>query len=222
LTTNSATIARSGVLDSTVVDHLVYASPDLDAGIATIEALTGQSAVSGGSHAGMGTRNALLRLGPSSYLEIIAPDPAQADYRCPRPFRIDELDAPRLVTWAARSDDVGRLATLELPQGQSPGAALAGSRQKPDGAVLAWQFTDPQTEVAAGVIPFFIDWGDTPHPAARLPGGTSLLSLRGEHPNPDFVRECCRVLGIDMSLSVADTPALVAILATPQGCIELR
>src|SRR4051812_3073895 len=38
------------------VDHLVYATPDLDLGVRTIEGLLGVRAAQGGQHPGLGTR----------------------------------------------------------------------------------------------------------------------------------------------------------------------
>jgi hypothetical protein len=80
------------------IDHLVYATPDLTVGIERIEALIGVRATPGGQHPGEGTRNALVALGPSSYLEIIARDPEQPEPATARKFGIDTLRAPRLVT----------------------------------------------------------------------------------------------------------------------------
>ena len=83
------------------IDHLVYATPDLDLGVKTIETILGVRATPGGQHPGMGTRNALAALGPASYLEIIGPDPDQPKPTSPRRFGLDELTAPRLTTWVA-------------------------------------------------------------------------------------------------------------------------
>src|SRR6516225_5696846 len=63
------------------VDHLVYATPDLNLGIDRIEKLTGVRATPGGQHPGRGTRNALPALGPSSDLGILGPDPEQPNPR---------------------------------------------------------------------------------------------------------------------------------------------
>src|SRR5207302_7776546 len=86
-----------GVL--TRVDHLVYATPDLQLGIDTAEKLFGVRATPGGQHPGQGTRNALIALGPASYLEIIGTDPEQPKPAGPRRFGIDDLKAPHLLTW---------------------------------------------------------------------------------------------------------------------------
>ena len=91
------------------VDHLVWCVPDLDAGIRALEAMTGVKAVAGGRHPGVGTHNALLSLGDTaSYIEIIAPDPGQDEYRRPRVFRLDEIDSPTLVTMVDGSAVAGR------------------------------------------------------------------------------------------------------------------
>ena len=72
------------------VDHLVYATPDLEFGLKKLEQKLGVRAAAGGAHPGRGTRNALIALGPATYLEVLAPDPGQPAPK-PRWFRIDEI-----------------------------------------------------------------------------------------------------------------------------------
>jgi len=204
------------------VDHLIYAVPELSAGITAVEDLLGVRAAIGGKHIGLGTHNALLALGPSTYLEIIAPDPDQDEYRQPRIFGIDNLTRPRLVAWVARAEDLDELASRGLSRGQSLGAVLSGSRKNADGAILTWRFTDPFNVIADGVVPFFIDWGKSPHPAKTAPPGARLVRLHAEHPDPNPVRQDLETLILDLPITQGAEAALVAEIDCPKGRVELR
>ena len=204
-----------------LVDHLVYATPDLDLGVDRIERLLGIRATPGGQHPGAGTRNALIALGPDVYLEIVGPDSEQPEPAQPRWFRIDELAAPKLVTWAAKSNDIARTNDAPRQFGIQLGDAVAGSRRRADGVLLAWHYTDPRTSLAEGIIPFFIDWGTTPHPAASAAQGASLQNLRAEHPDPEPVRQIARQLGLDLQIDRGSEPRLIATIASPRGTVTL-
>ena len=204
------------------VDHLVFAGPDHDEAVLCVEALLGIRASPGGSHPGWGTRNALISLGPSTYLEIIGPDPAQADFEGERLFRIDRLEAPALVSWAAGSGDIDRIAGVDIGTGDKPGASRAGGRRRTDGLLLSWKFTDPAVILFGGVVPFFIDWGATPHPATTATGGARLVGLRAEHPDAGGVRAAFAALGLEIPVAQGPAPALSATIETPRGIVELR
>jgi hypothetical protein len=203
------------------VDHLVWCVPELQAGIAELEHLTGVTAVAGGSHPGVGTHNALVSLGPRMYLEIIAPDPLQDEYRSPRVFRLDEIRESTLVTWAATTDMLADLAATRFSDGQRLGDRRSLSRVRPDGIELKWTMTDPYTEIDHGIVPFLIDWGETPHPGDSAPPGISLVELRAWHPDPDAVLDKLARLGIDMPVEAGARPRLVAVLDTPTGRVDL-
>jgi hypothetical protein len=206
----------------TKVDHLVYATHDLNRGVEEIEKLLGVRATPGGQHPGRGTRNALITLGPTTYLEIIAPDPEQPPPKTPRPFGIDRLKESRLVAWAAKGSDLGRLRDEAARKGARLGEVLSGSRRRTDGVLLSWRYTDPQTVLADGLVPFFIDWGQSPHPARTAAQGASLIALRAEHPDAQRVQRLLNELGLDLPVQTGATPALVAIIDSPRGRVELR
>jgi hypothetical protein len=204
------------------IDHLVYATPDLQAGVQRVEKLLGVRAAAGGQHPGRGTRNALVSLGPGRYLEIIGPDPEQPKPALPRPFGIDDLKVPRLATWAAKGSDLERLASEARRGGVKIGEVIPGSRRRADGVLLAWRYTDPRVVVADGVVPFFIDWGTTPHPADTATAGVSLIALRAEHPDPELVQQMLRGVGLNLQIARGPRAALIATLSSPRGRIELR
>ncbi len=223
------------------LDHLVYATPNLAESVEALSNLLGVRPSPGGAHPGRGTRNALLALSPTSYLEIIGPDPEQPEHAAPRWFAIDTLSAPRLVTWAAKATGLTALRARAAERGVTLGAVAAGRRQRPDGVLLSWELTDPTPLVADGLVPFFIDWGESPHPAANAAAGVTLADLRAEHPAADSVAAQLAALNSAMNaplgaavdqradsaalgLSVASgaLPALIATLDTRRGRVELR
>lgn len=203
------------------LDHLVYATPDLDATIADLEASLGVRAAYGGRHPGRGTRNALIALSELSYLEIVGPDETQVDVARPRWLGVDALTNARLVTWAAKGANIETLVENAARNGVALGRVASGSRQTTDGAELRWQLTDPAAMLEGGVIPFVIDWGTTVHPASTAPRGPALLSLRAEHPDPPRVEQAMSVLGIELPVTQASQPRLVARLRTGRGDIDL-
>ncbi len=212
--------AAGGVLPQ--IDHLVYATPDLALGIETAERLFGVRASPGGQHPGEGTRNALLALGPTSYFEIIGPDPEQPKPVRGRRFGIDEIKAPRLTTWVAKGAGLERFAAESAAHGVNLGAVISGSRKRPDGVVLSWRYTDPRVVLADRLVPYFIDWGASPHPSVTAATGVTLVGLRAEHPDAGRVQATIRQLGLDLTVVGGATPVLIATFDSPKGRVELR
>ena len=211
---------RPGVLAQ--VDHLVYTVPDLESGIEAAEKLFGVHATAGGQHPGQGTRNALIALGPATYLEIIGPDPEQPRPAGGRRFGIDDLKAPHLFTWVAKGKSLDTFAADAKAHGINLGAVIPGSRKRPDGVVLKWTYTDPNTVLADRLIPYVIDWGSSPHPSETAAKGVTLTSLRAEHPDAERVQAMLRQLGLALAVTRGSRPSLIATFDSPKGKVELK
>ena len=205
----------------TGLDHIIYATPDLDLGIEEIRALTGVEPMLGGSHPGRGTRNALLSLGPDTYIEILAPDPAQSAEALA--CAADQIPSTgRLAAWAAKCDDLEGVMKTAAQGALDLGRIESMSRTRPSGEQLAWRLTRG-TSPADGLVPFLIDWGESPHPARSAPTGCSLRYFRGEHPDPAHVRNYLALLGLEDVLEVfrGPVPRMLAGLLTPNGEVVL-
>ncbi|MBX3278681.1 MAG: VOC family protein [Acidobacteria bacterium] len=205
------------------VDHLLFGINDLDRGISWVEKMTGVKAVAGGSHPGVGTRNALVSLGGRRYLEIIAPDPAQASYNSNIDVR--NLAEPRLITWAALAMDINAAAGRVRAAGYELFGPRDGSRARPDGKMLKWKSMGVISKFGLqGIdpIPFFIEWaGDSVHPTQDSPKGCELQSFEIEHPDPTGVLRTLKDLGIEANVKHAKESRLRAVLKTPKGKVEL-
>jgi len=215
------------------LDHLVYATPDLDRSVEELSDRFGTEPVPGGAHPGWGTRNALIGLGIGVYLEIIGPDHGQPDPERSRPFLIDDLTEARLVTWAYRHPDPESMRE-SVRDVVRLGPVRRMSRNRPDGSTLRWRLSDPLALPAGGVVPFVIDWGATPHPSTALPNVCRLLELVLSHPDADGLQPVLDAfgpvlsepqggasIGSDLSIVAAPEPRLQARLDTPMGVVDL-
>ena len=113
------------------LDHLVFAVPDLAAGVDDVAARVGVRPSPGGPHPGLGRRNFLLSLADASYLEIIGPDPEQGPPPRPRPFGIDDLERGSLVTWAVHVDDIERRVAAARKASSTRRKARISSGRRP-------------------------------------------------------------------------------------------
>ena len=215
------------------LDHLVVASARLDDGIEWVERLLGARPQPGGKHAAMGTHNALLRLGPRAYLEVIAIDPDGETPVRPRWFALDEpgmqtrlAAGPALITWMLRCESIAA-ACARVP--------LLGEIMSMSRGDFHWQIAVPEDGSLpfSGVLPAAIQWtatpeGAVPHPCDRLAAsGCELLALDLAHPaavlGNDGIVAMFRELRVVGAVDLRPGPIRIAArIQTADGIVTLQ
>jgi Glyoxalase-like domain len=205
---------------SAALDHLVIVAPTLAAGADFVARAIGVKMMPGGEHPYMGTHNLLLRLGATTYLEVIAINPAATGPGRPRWFGLDRLaagDGPQLATWVARTSDIERLCVSALPN--------IGAIETMTRGAFKWRITIPADGemVHGGLVPSLIQWDSAVHPARDLPdSGCALEALEAFTPAPELLREQLDSVGLGDAVAISayrgvDTPKLRAHIKTPTG-----
>jgi hypothetical protein len=166
----------------------------------------------------MGTHNCLLKLGPATYLEVIAVDPEAEVPYVPRWFQLDRTGAPapRLATWVARTGAIQAAAAC------SPAFGRITPMER---GALRWEITLPEQGGLPfdGIAPTLIQWRTETHPAALLAeSGCALVGLEGFHPQPAELSELLVTIGFQGEFKVSPVagrqpPRLIAHLQTPTG-----
>ena len=210
---------------SVVFDHLVIAAETLEQGEDHLESLLGVRPQRGGRHVAMGTHNSVLRLGPRTYIEVIAIDPDGAAPTRPRWFALDNkamqarlLEAPRLIHWVARTEDIDA-ARRACPI--DPGEVHTMAR-----GAFEWRITIPADGhlPGDGIVPTLIQWSDARHPTDAMPEtGLRLAALAGAHPEPGAMHSALAALSLSDAIKVtfAVTPRLATMLQTTRGPVTL-
>lgn len=202
-------------------DHLILTTNNLLKGMDYVEELFGVRPVFAGQHLGLGTHNALLSLGNRTYFEVIAPDPKQNIDKNKLWIGIFDDATPRLSRWVAQTDHLNTIAEIAKEQQIPLGDIRPGSRTQTNGTLISWQASFPAVENFGGLMPFFINWGDSQHPSTSLPLAGSLEEISATHPKPDLIKKYWRSLGIPYDIKYGPQPKLHARIKTQNGVVKL-
>jgi hypothetical protein len=190
------------------IDHVIYATADLDAAAARVESELGLGAVAGGRHEGHGTHNRIVPLG-GGYLELMAiADPDEAE-TSPIGGALQARLADRgdgLWAWSIGVEDVDPVAErLRLP-------VTTVAREG-----LTARLVGVADALPNPVLPFFIerDAGVVDPGGGGDTGGITWVEVAGDG---DALEH--RLGGADLPVRVVDGPAGVAALGI--GERELR
>ncbi len=199
------------------VDHIVYATPDLDATVAEFTADTGVRPEPGGSHPGLGTRNEQVALG-GCYLELLGPDSAQPEPAAGRLLGVERGRAgfAAIALRPADGETIEDLVARASAVGFDLGPIIDMHRVRPDGVTLRWRLTMPDLGGGPGV-PFLIDWGGTPQPSDTVRARAELTTLRIELPDPEPVRVLHEALASTVPVVHSERPRLAVEISGPDG-----
>jgi len=191
------------------IDHVIYATRDLDATAARLEAEHGLVAKGGGRHTGIGTENRIFPLG-GGYLELIA----VADYAEAERSALGHELARRirergegLMGWVVAVDDV-------VAEAARTGAELSTIER--DG--LRARLAGVATAMTEATLPFFIerDEGIADPGEGGDAGGITWVEVAGD---AQRLRDW---LGDDADLPVRVREGVPAVLAVGVGERALR
>lgn len=210
------------------LDHIVFAAgPGGLAGTADrLSELLGEEFQDGGVHPRFGTRNRILPMTDSTYLELVEVLDHPASDKAPfgQAVRARSELGGGWLGWVVAVDDLG---PLEERLGRS---AVNGNRHRPDGTELLWKQLGVKGLQADPQLPFFVQWesNSAEHPSTGASGNISLeaLEIAGD---PARVSEW---VGQPVERPLEDvkvdwvapngTPGLVAVsFQTPNGLVRI-
>ena len=197
------------------VDHLVWFDPDLASGSRYFAERMDHTPANGGIHPGEGTRNALLSLGARTYIEILGRDPDQPAASLDPELR--QLTGSGFYHWAAGGADLNVVREKVLAAGLRGSDVITGGRTLPNGDRLRWKLFGVLGHEFGALVPFFIDWLDSLHPATTAPPGGSFSSLHAATPEAERLREIYRILDLDVEVTPSETTGFRATVKSGAG-----
>ncbi len=209
---------------SVQIDHFILGINDLERGIEEFSRLTGVRPAFGGAHPGRGTHNALASLGGGSYIEILAPNPADAKPGNPTEGLpgLAGMTSLTPLGWALSAADLAAVKKRAEAGGITTSQVRPGARTLPDGSTLEWM-TVGVTAPAHDWAPFFIQWTNPAlQPARTAPGGCTLTSVALQDPTPDALRSLFAAVGFDLALTQGEPARMTIALQCPKGAVTFQ
>ena len=208
------------------LDHISYActTSEIADVIQRIGGDLGATFVDGGRHPSFGTRNFILPLAGTCYVEVVSALDHPAADKAPfgRAVRAAADGGGGWMSWAVATDD---LAPIETRLGR---AAVEGHRVRPDGVDLRWRQIGVLDVIADPQLPFFVQWLS---PAEQHPsvGASSVAIERVEmcgdsQAIKDWLSGDYAAVqgGIEVEWVDADQPGIVAVwFSTPHGSVRI-
>lgn len=204
------------------VDHIIYATRDLDVAASRFDHEFGFGSVEGGRHPGWGTSNRIVPLG-RSYIELIAIVDASeaAGSAFGRWVGAAARQHDGLLGWVLATVDIDEVARrLDL-------TVTPGSRTRPDGVTVSWRLAGLDHAITHAGFPFFIQWETPPdlHPGRAIaehrvtPRGIAWVEVAAdEHRLRDWIRNLEEPVRVNSGV-----PGLSAVgIATDAGEIVLK
>lgn len=212
--------ADSGSSERGTVDHIVYAVPDLDTATDALSGQLGITPIAGGEHPSLGTRNTLLSLGGRQYLEIIGPVPGSSEIK-PFAASLANSTGPDILTFAVESNDLEEVVRVAEELGLAHSGITDGARRTLDGATLTYRAVQVVSEEFRGLVPFFIDWGATPHPGTTSPQGARLAEITAVHPKAKELAALYGRFGIKVPVESGAHAAILARIESGSRSVVL-
>jgi hypothetical protein len=159
-------------------------------------------------------------LSDKTYVEILGRDPAQPESILDP--EIWALVGQGLYHWAAGGVDLEELRRRAVAAGLEGSDLVTGGRTLPNGRQIDWKLFFVRNHGFGALVPFFIDWVGSDHPARTAPRGGSLVKLDVFSPEPEKLSDIYRILGLDIPVTRASFPALSAIVESHSGRHVLR
>ena len=204
------------------IDHIVYAVPNLEEAMQQFEQLTGIAPIFGGYHTTQGTKNALVNLGNSCYLELLAIDKDNTAITPPRWMGIDLTTTAQVTRWSLKTTDSNRDSKIVKEYDTSMGKIQGGQRKMTNGELLVWDMVMPLPAPRVELIPFMTDWQQsTTHPTLQLPPQCELVDLQLIHPMPSTVQPILDKLELKLEVVRGEKPTIRVGIQCAAGRITI-